>query len=289
MLDLLANEARLALGKHEHHSEDILADRRRADASGVRDRDATLAEGGVVKHSVDAGAADMHPAQLRRLAGRLRALLPHARFEDFGGGERNIVGVLPGRLPATVIGAHYDSEAHPPGFVGANDSAAGTAAVVELARDLRATHRRAGAPQLRFVLFDGEEEPLGSTDFLRDALRGSKAYVRAHAREVGRLILLDYVANRGLSLPREQSSDRRLWERLRAAAARVGAARVFPQRTQGLIYDDHTPFLGAHIPAVDLIDFAYRYKDTVRDTVDKVSPRSLDAVGESVYELVRGF
>ena len=69
----------------------------------------------------------------------------------------------------------------------------------------------------------------------------------------------------------------------------MGAARVFPQRTQGLIYDDHTPFLGAHIPAVDLIDFAYRYKDTVRDTVDKVSPRSLDAVGESVYELVRGF
>ncbi|HEY8867210.1 MAG TPA: hypothetical protein VIM22_09770, partial [Solirubrobacteraceae bacterium] len=81
----------------------------------------------LLRAQVAVGQRPAGSPQLRRLAVRLRALLPHARFEDFGGGERNIVGVLPGRLPATVIGAHYDSEAHPPGFVGANDSAAGTA------------------------------------------------------------------------------------------------------------------------------------------------------------------
>jgi glutaminyl-peptide cyclotransferase len=140
---------------------------------------------------------------------------------------------------------------------------------------------------VRFVLFDGEEEPPGSTDFLADALRGSKAYAAAHARELGSLILLDYVANAGLRLPREQTSSRALWARLRAAAARVGVQAVFPATTQTGILDDHTPFLERGIPAIDLIDFSYRYKDTLRDTVDKLSSRSLDAVGESVLELVR--
>src|SRR5215210_650249 len=223
------------------------------------------------------------------LAQRLRPQLPDGRFESVPRhpGLRNVVGVLPGRRPAVVVGAHYDTEARPRGFVGANDSAAGTAGVIELARALRALPRPPDAREVRFVLFDGEEEPPGSTDFFADALRGSKAYVAAHAREVGAMILLDYVANAGLRLPREQTSNRELWGRMRAAAARVGVQAVFPARTQTAILDDHTPFLERSIPAIDLIDFSYRYKDTLRDTVDKLSVRSLDAVGESVLELVR--
>ena len=114
--------------------------------------------------------------QLRALARRLRPLLPRGRFEAVAGhpGLRNVVGVLPGRRPAIVVGAHYDSEFHPPGFVGANDSAAGTAAVIELARDLAAQPRPPNAREVRFVLFDGEEEPPGSTDFLADALLGAE-------------------------------------------------------------------------------------------------------------------
>ena len=59
---------------------------------------------------------------------------------------RNIVGRLPGARPAIVIAAHYDTK-RLPGFVGANDGAAGTAAVVELARALAETERPAGAPR----------------------------------------------------------------------------------------------------------------------------------------------
>jgi Zn-dependent M28 family amino/carboxypeptidase len=221
----------------------------------------------------------------RRLALRLRKLLPGGRFESVPGGLRNIVSVARGTRPALVIGAHYDVDAHPPGFVGANDGAAGTAAVVELARALR--RRPAGARELRFVLFDGEEEPLGTPDseFYERALRGSKAYVAAHAREVGDMVLLDYIANRGLQLPREGSSDPVLWVQLRAAARRVGAISYFPDGEEIAIFDDHTPFLRAGIPAIDLIDWSYRYRDTVEDTVDKLSVRSLDAVGESVAQL----
>jgi glutaminyl-peptide cyclotransferase len=244
---------------------------------------------GLIRTQVAVGQRPAGSRRLRALAERLRPRLPDGRFENVPGhpGLRNVVGILPGRRPAIVIGAHYDSEALPRGFVGANDSAAGTAGVVELAHSLRALPRPAGAREVRFVLFDGEEEPPGSTDFLADALRGSKAYAAAHAGDVGALILLDYVANKGLRLPREQTSTRELWERMRAAAARVGVADVFPSRVQGGIIDDHTPFLERRIPAIDLIDFSYRYKDTLRDTVDKLSPRSLDAVGEAVLELVR--
>jgi Peptidase family M28 len=223
-------------------------------------------------------------AASRRLSERLRRLLPNGRFEPVPGGLRNIVGRLPGRGPAIVVGAHYDTEATIPNHVGANDGAAGPAAVVEIARALRS---RRPARELRFVLFDGEEEPVGSRNFVRDALRGSKAYVAAHRREVKELILLDYIANRGLRLPREGTSTPTLWAGVRAAAARVGVARVFPPRIGASVIDDHTPFLQARIPAVDLIDFQYRYADTPQDTPDKLSARSLDAVGETVVELLR--
>jgi hypothetical protein len=243
----------------------------------------------LIRMQVDVGQRPAGSPQLRALAERLRPLLPNGRFEDVPGhpGLRNIVGELPGRRPAIVLGAHYDSEFHPPGFVGANDSAAGTAAVIEIARAMRREKRPANAREIRFVLFDGEEEPPNSTDFLTDALRGSKAYVKAHRGQVREMVLLDYIANKGLRLPRERSSNAALWRRMRAAAARVGVGAVFPPTTQTTILDDHTPFLRAGIPAIDLIDFSYRYADTVRDTVDKLSERSLDAVGESTLALLR--
>ncbi len=193
---------------------------------------------------------------------------------------------IPGRAPAIVLGAHYDTEYHPPGFVGANDAAAAVGAVVEVARALRHVHRDATAPAIRFVLFDGEEEPFPTDNFYLDALRGSKAYAAAHAGETRAMVLLDYMGNRGLRLPREGSSSPRLWVRVRAAARRVGAGAVFPREVETAITDDHTPFLEAGVPAVDLIDWSYRYKDTVRDTYDKLSPRAIDAVGETIVELL---
>ena len=222
----------------------------------------------------------------QRLATRLRRLLPGGRYEAVPTGLRNVVGVLPGRAPAIVIGAHYDTEALPRDFVGANDGAAGTAAVVELARAL--ARRPPGGPELRFVLFDGEEEPAGG-DIFTQGTRGSRAYVALHRDEVGAMVLLDYVANKGLSLPREEGSNTKLWGRLRAAAKRVGVLRAFPDDSTFEIFDDHTAFTQAGIPAIDLIDFDYRYRDTARDTVDKVSPRSLDVAGEAVAELIRSW
>ncbi len=227
--------------------------------------------------------------RLRRLAVRLRALLPNGRFENVPGHEglRNVVGSLPGRGKTIVVGAHYDVEARPVGFVGANDGAAGTAAVVELARKFARAPRSAKNRPVRFVLFDGEEEPAGCEIFLECALRGSKAYVKRHGSQTRNLVLLDYIAEkRDLSFPHEGGSDPALYAKLRAAANAVGVGSLFTGIEGIEILDDHTPFMEAGIPAVDVIDFEYPPADTLQDTIDKVSVRSLDAVGEAVYRLV---
>jgi hypothetical protein len=229
---------------------------------------------------------------LRRLAVRLRGALPDGRFEPVPGDRRlrNVVGTIPGRRPALVIGAHYDTLAAPKGFVGANNGAAGSAITVQLARDLSRIERPQGAPELRFVLFDGEEPPRGlpeqATDFYSTGLRGSRAYVTRHGGATRAMVLLDYVANRGLQLPREASSTLALWAQLRAAARATGNAAVFPDATQDAIIDDHTPFLRAGIPAVDLIDWTYP-GHRITDTLDKLSPASVNAVGETLVEFVR--
>ena len=46
--------------------------------------------------------------------------------------------------------------------------------------------RPAGAPPIRFVLFDGEESPDDAKDFYSTGLRGSKHYARRHAKICGR-------------------------------------------------------------------------------------------------------
>jgi len=99
------------------------------------------------------------------------------------------------------------------------------------------------------------------------------------------MILLDYVGGRGLRLPREGSSTPALWAKVRTAARTVGAIRFFPDGTGTTIVDDHTPFLRAGVPAVDLIDWSYPGHD-LSDQLDRLSRGSLDAVGETVVELV---
>jgi glutaminyl-peptide cyclotransferase len=268
-----------------------------AAAGGLRvDRFDSDAAWRLVEKQVEVGQRPAGSPQLRRLAAHLRPLLPDGRFEPVPGEPRlrNVVGTLPGRRPGIVVGAHYDTLVKPKGFVGANNGAAGTAVVIEAARALAAAERNpadpeGGAREVRFVLFDGEEPAAGlpeeSADFYHSGLRGSRAYVAAHPDRTAAMVLLDYVGNKGLKLPREGSSHLELWSRLRAAAGRVGAAHVFPSYSADTITDDHTPFIRADVPAIDLIDWTYPGHD-LGDGLDKLSRKSIDDVGESVVELV---
>ncbi|MGZ8647479.1 MAG: M28 family metallopeptidase [Solirubrobacteraceae bacterium] len=241
-----------------------------------------------LRRQVRMGPRPAGSAASRRLASRLRRALPDGRFESVPGGLRNVVGTLPGPSPAIVVAAHYDTK-RLPGFVGANDGAGGTAAVLELARALGAASRPAGARELRFVLFDGEERTVDKRDFYKTGVRGSRAYAQRHRGEVGALVLLDFVADRRLRIPREEGSDIELWARLRAAARRVGAGAAFPDDPVSEVLDDHTPFTRAGIPAIDLIDFDFPCWHKRCDDMSAVSERSLDTSGEAVLELLRSW
>jgi len=245
----------------------------------------------LVERQVAVGQRPAGSHRLRRLAAELRSHLPAGRFEAIPGEPRlrNVVGALPGTKPAIVLGAHYDTLASPPGFVGANNGAAGTAVVVEAARALSRVPAGPGAREVRFVLFDGEEPPARlpeeSPTFYSEGLRGSRAYAAAHRGQTEAMILLDYVGNRGLRLPREASSSEALWGRLTIAAETVGAARFFSTRTGPEIVDDHTPFLRQGVPAIDLIDWRYP-GHSLSDRLGRLSRRSLDGVGETVVRLI---
>ncbi len=253
-------------------------------AAGTGDRFDAERAFAELRAQVALGPRPAGSAASRRLAVRLRAQIPGGRFEKVPGGLRNVVGRLPGRGKAILVGAHYDTK-DIPGFVGANDGASGTATVLELARALR-PGRRACDREIRFVFFDGEESPRGSDDFLRDGVRGSRAYARAHAGELSAVVVVDFVGDKDLSIPREASSDPALWQLLRAGAERAGTIRAFPPRVTGAVLDDHTPFQEAGVRSIDLIDFTYPYFHRPTDSLDKVSAASLDAAGEALVEML---
>jgi glutaminyl-peptide cyclotransferase len=239
-----------------------------------------------LRRQVELGPRPAGSAASAQLAETLRASIPRGRYQNVPGGLRNVIGTVRGRNPrrVVVVGAHYDTK-DLPDFVGANDGASGTAVVRQLARTIKPRQVR---PTLVFVFFDGEESPTDAPpgEFERYGLRGSKVAARAF-RQAEAAIVLDFVGDRDLVIPREGRSSRLLWGKLRAAARATGHAAVFPPRDQGYVLDDHVPFIRAGVPAVDLIDLDFACFHRPCDDLSAVSPRSLDAVGETMVALLR--
>ena len=242
-----------------------------------------------LEHQVELGERPAGSPQSRKLARFIRKRLPNGRYQRVPRGLRNVVGKVPGTDPQRVvlIGAHYDTK-DIPGFVGANDAASGTAVVLELAREIEP---RTVEPTLLFVFFDGEESPRGAADheFEAKGLRGSKVAARRFAHRLEAMVLLDFVGDKDLSIPREAYSDERLWAQLRAAAERAGAIEAFPAATAGGVLDDHIPFIRRGVPAIDLIDFDFPFWHKTCDELSAVSEASLDRSGEAVLELLRSW
>ena len=237
----------------------------------------------LLRRQVELGPRPAGSPASRRLARLLRRIVPGGRYQDGPGGLRNVVGTVHGREPGyVVVGAHYDTK-DLPGFVGANDGASGTAVAAELARTIKRPRHT-----VKFVFFDGEESPRGTPDdqFEERGLRGSRAAAPAFARARA-MVLLDFVGNRSLAIRYEENSSPALWRRLRSAAHRVGALGAFPRGDQGPVSDDHLPFAQEGVPAIDLIDFDFPCWHRRCDDMSAVSQRSVNAVGETIYELLK--
>lgn len=195
----------------------------------------------------------------------------------------NVIATIPGRRSERIaIASHYDTKLFRDiRFVGASDGASSTAALLELGRVLNAGQREF---TIELLFFDGEEAVVEWTR--NDNTYGSRHYVAA-AQQAGTLkdlralVLLDMIGDKNLVIRRDAVSTRWLVDIVWSAAARVGHAGVFSNEETS-VDDDHVPFLNAGIPAVDIIDLDYAAWHTAADTLDNVSPRSLQIVGDVV-------
>ncbi|MBI3933057.1 MAG: M28 family peptidase [Acidobacteria bacterium] len=196
------------------------------------------------------------------------------------------VGHPGGRI--IVLATHYDTKLME-GFVGANDGGSSTGLLLALAPRLA---QRSLSHELRLVFFDGEEA-FGEWSE-QDSLYGSrhlaaKWQADGTAQRIGAFILVDMIGDSELDLLKDSNSTPWLRDQVWKVAARLGYSRYFLNR-EAAYQDDHLPFVRARVPSVDLIDLNYgpgnRYWHTIEDTLDKLSPRSLQIVGEVVLESI---
>ena len=195
----------------------------------------------------------------------------------------NIIATIPGKsTDRIVLASHFDTKLFRDlRFVGASDGASSTAALIELARVLKARGKLPFTIELLFL--DGEEAVLEWQG--TDNTYGSRHYVDA-ARKSGSLkslrafILLDMIGDRNLTIRRESNSTRWLTDIVWGAAARLGHRAFMDEETT--VEDDHIPFVKAGVPSLDIIDLDYPQWHTAQDTIDAVAARSLQVVGEVV-------
>ncbi len=278
-----------------------------------------------MRQHVAAVASEEHntrrPAQLERAAIYIETTLEKAgytpaRQEYEAGGQkvRNVevavANVAKGKRPERIfiVGAHYDSAQGAPG---ANDNGSGTAAVLELARLLKAVQPASGT-EVRFVFFVNEEPPF----FLGDEMGSMQ-----HAAELKRqglaveaaLVLetMGYYSDAPGSQQLPPGLDGQYPDTgnfivfvgtiessalVRQALAAFQEASDFPAQglaapahTMGVTLSDHSSYNRHGYPALMITDTAfmrYPYYHTAQDTPDKLDYDSMARVVEGLAKTI---
>lgn len=205
--------------------------------------------------------------------------------EALGNRIRNIVARRSVENPQIILGAHYDTRIyadndpdpanHTQPIPGANDGASGVAVLLELARTLPAN-----VTDIWLVFFDAEDN--GRIEGW-DWILGSSVFVETNVIAPRAVVIVDMIGDADLNIYKERNSDPELTDEIWAVAESLGYGDVFIPEYKHSMLDDHTPFLRAGIPAMDIIDFDYPYWHTLADTPDKVSAQSLEAVGRTLW------
>ena len=203
-----------------------------------------------------------------------------ARFGKAPAGERQ----------QAIVCSHYDTKRFSTiRFVGASDGASSTGALIELARVLALDP--ALAARVELVFFDGEEAVQQFTE--TDGLYGSRHYaqVLSESRRASQFsfgLLWDMIGDRDLTITLPSDSPAEIAKGILASAEMLGSRSHFSYFSRSML-DDHVPLNHiARVPTLDLIDFDYLPWHTADDTLDKLSPESLQTVGAvSIYYLKR--
>jgi Zn-dependent M28 family amino/carboxypeptidase len=207
---------------------------------------------------------------------------------------RNIIAKYPGTKDGIIaILGHYDTN-YPLrniGFVGANDGGSSTAILLEYANYLRGKKRDGYSVWL--VWTDGEEAVRQWSE--ADSLYGTRHLAEKWEKDgtlkkIKALLVMDMIGDADLNIERETNAPSWLSDLVYQAAERGGVQSHFYARSAA-VEDDHLPFVKRGVPSIDVIDLDYGYNNvfhhTAQDTIDKLSPRSLEIVGNTILEAIR--
>lgn len=225
----------------------------------------------------------------------------------------NIIGVFnPDAKKRVLLCAHWDSrhvadhdkdvKNQKQSIEGANDGASGVGVLLEIARVLKTSHPKIGVD---IVLFDAEDygEPddenykgLQDTWCLGSQYWSSNPHIPGYRANFG--ILLDMVGaanstfyQEGFSMQYAADIVRKVW----IIAHRTGYGQYFIMEEGSFITDDHYYINKiARIPTIDIIHTEkdspdgsfFEHWHTVDDTLDKISPQTLKAVGQTLLAVI---
>lgn len=187
---------------------------------------------------------------------------------------------------------------------GANDGASGVAVMMEIARQLQ--QQPLQGLGVDFVCFDAED--MGTPQWAEDGdeethdtwCLGSKAWAEQAAGNGYKPrygILLDMVGGRGASFAKERVSMHfasHVMNKVWALASELGYGQFFSSREGGALVDDHVNVNNvAGIPCIDIVphfengpsSFGPTWH-TVDDTPENIDPNVLEAVGQTVLQLL---
>ena len=194
-------------------------------------------------------------------------------------------------------------------ILGANDGASGVGLFLALGDAFKKTPPSMGVDLL---FTDGEDwgafDADSSGKAWPDALFGSQYFAQHPPTGDYRPlfgVLFDMIGAKDLHLWQEQNSLQRAPEvvsRVWAAADELGYSASFHAQPGQALIDDHIPLLNRGWHVIDLVDWPYglvspragpdeppnpNYHHTMQDTIDKVSARSLQLIGDVAISLVK--
>ena len=251
--------------------------------------------------SRDAGGGGARRAAVM-LEGKLKALGLKTTIDTFSeetpSGKmhfNNVLGRIPGKTNRLIIlASHFDTKSGiSKDFSGANDSGSSSGVLLELVRVL--VERGPFETEFMIAFLDGEEcrKEYGPHDGLHGSRHLAKQiYDAGGVKLVEAVIVLDMIGDKDLNVSIPRNSSRELVKELFFAAHELGVRTQFALGANSIL-DDHVPFGLAGMPVIDLIDFNYGsapglndYWHTTNDTLDKLSVKSLQTVGDVTLRMI---
>lgn len=234
-----------------------------------------------------------------------------AQVKTFDGKTLNIKNIIGSFKPANsdriLLLAHWDcrpwadndpdpAKHHEP-VMGANDAASGVAVLLELARLMNEKQPNIGVDLL---LVDAED---WGTNDVEDSWALGTQYWAQHPHVAGYKprfgILLDMVGARGAKFGKEIMSLQNaanVVEEVWRAARESGYGNYFENNPGGAITDDHIVVNRMGIKCIDIIDMRqdsptgfFEGWHTTGDTIDKIDPAVLKAVGQTVANVIYSY